>query len=220
MTPESEEGLTEGPEEGPARAGAAGEGTEGAVAGLTEQQVADMFAGMNEVIRAGEEMRRMRAEMIQLFAGAGWTQDRLARLAGMSQPAVSKQVSKPRAGEAADLSLDRDDTPWLEGRLWGLAEELSEALDDTAHCSRPVHALTRGRKRFTPQNVDALRRLVEADLRERAAELPGGYRDTYDRIARGLDVRAGVGGDPEAGSAATRRALARQIQRVRLREAD
>lgn len=195
-------------------------------ADLTEQQVADLFAGMNEVIRAGEEMRRTRAEMIQLFAAAGWTQDRLARLAGMSQPAVSKQVSKPRTGEPADLSQDGDDTPWLEGRLWGLAEQVSDTLDGTAHCSRPVHALARGRKRFTPQNVDALRRLVEADLRERAAELPGAYRDAYDRIARGLDVRAGAGGTngpdgpTEADSASARRALARQIQRVRLRDTD
>ncbi|GAA2815539.1 hypothetical protein [Streptomyces showdoensis] len=189
--------------------------------GLTERQVAEMFAGMNEVIRAGEEMRRVRAEMVTLFADAGWTQDRLARLAGMSQPAVSKQVSKPRAGEAADLSPDRDDTPWLEGRLWGLAEELSEALEDDAHCSRQVHALTRGRKRFSPQNVDALRRLVEADLRERAAELPGAYREAYDRIARGLDTGSGTDGaaGTEAGPASARRALARQIQRVRLRDA-
>ncbi|MER8043732.1 sigma-70 family RNA polymerase sigma factor [Streptomyces sp. NPDC094032] len=192
---------------------------------LTEGQVADLFAGMNEVIRAGEEMRRLRAETIQLLAGAGWTQDRLARLAGMSQPAVSKQVSRPRATDAAELSLDRDDTPWLEGRLWGLAEELSEALDDTAHCSRSVRALTRGRKRFTPQNVDALRRLVEADLRERATELPGAYRAAYDGIARGLDVRDARGGTADtgptdAGPASAHRALARRIERIRLRNTD
>ncbi|MGW7309450.1 sigma-70 family RNA polymerase sigma factor [Streptomyces sp. NPDC054835] len=231
MTPESEEGATTAgpPAEGTGglTGGSTGDPTgrptpgpsAGLTASLTERQVADLFAGMNEVIRAGEEMRRTRAEMIQLFADAGWTQDRLARLAGMSQPAVSKQVSKPRTGEAADLSLDLDDTPWLEGRLWGLAEELSEALDDTAHCARPVHALARGRKRFTPQNVDALRRLIEADLRERAAELPGAYREAYDRIARALDTQEAQGGATEAGSPSARRALARQIQRVRLRDA-
>ncbi|WP_128981005.1 sigma-70 family RNA polymerase sigma factor [Streptomyces roseicoloratus] len=191
---------------------------------MTEEQAARMFAGMNEIIRAGEEMRHLRAEMIRLLAGAGWTQERLARLAGMSQPAVSKQVTRASAGEdappAADASLDQWDTPWLEGRLWGLAEELSAALDDGAHCSRLVHALARGRKRFTPQNVDALRRLMEEDLREYGAEPPfAAYRNTYDRIARGLDVLATAGRGAEAVPASRRRALACQIQRVRLHEA-
>ncbi|MEV5970129.1 sigma-70 family RNA polymerase sigma factor [Streptomyces sp. NPDC051921] len=221
---------------GPAHAGTTGDdaglahaGTTGARAAgqtpeeMTEEQVGRMFAGMNEIIRAGEEMRHLRAEMIRLFAGAGWTQDRLARLAGMSQPAVSKQVTRAAAGEgvppAADVSLDQLDTPWLEGRLWGLAEELSAALDDDAHCSRLVHALARGRKRFTPQNVDALRRLVEEDLREHRAEAPfAPHRSTYDRIARGLDVLAKKDG-PEAVTASGRRTLACQIQRVRLHEA-
>ncbi|GAA3389761.1 sigma-70 family RNA polymerase sigma factor [Streptomyces roseoviridis] len=206
---------------------------------LTEEQVGRMFAEMNEIIRAGEEMRRLRAEMIRLFAGAGWTQDRLARLAGMSQPAVSKQVAGARtdggataggaaasggratgggAGGPVDLSLDQRDLPWLEGRLWGLAEAVSETLEDAAHCSRLVHALARGRKRFTPQNVDALRRLVEEDLREHGAEPPfGAYRNAYDRIARGLDDPTATDG-PAAGPAARRRTLACQVQRVRLRE--
>ncbi|MFI8828457.1 sigma-70 family RNA polymerase sigma factor [Streptomyces sp. NPDC053431] len=194
----------------------------GTDAGMTEEQVGRMFAGMNEVIRAGEEMRRLRAEMIQVFAGLGWTQDRLARLAGMSQPAVSKQVAKPRPEEPVDVSLDQHDTPWLEGRLWGLAEEISEALDGNARCSRLVHVLTRGRKRFTEQNVDALRRLVEEDLRDHATEpaFPA-YRAVYDGIARGLDVGApDQKDDGPAGSASARRALACQIQRVRLRGAD
>ncbi|MFF0749596.1 sigma-70 family RNA polymerase sigma factor [Streptomyces sp. NPDC004267] len=185
---------------------------------MTEEQVTQMFAGMNEVIRAGEEMRGLRAEMIQALAAAGWTQDRLARLAGMSQPAVSKQVAKDRAGDATDVSLDQRDAPWLEGRLWGLAEAVSHALDDEAHCARLVHVLARGRKRFTPQNVDALRRLVEADLRERGAELPGAYRDTYDRIARALDVPAAPD-EKGTGTASARRALACQVQRIRLQDA-
>ncbi|MFI8519290.1 sigma-70 family RNA polymerase sigma factor [Streptomyces sp. NPDC085481] len=188
---------------------------------MTEEQVARMFAGMNEVIRAGEEMRTLRAEMIQLFAGLGWTQDRLARLAGMSQPAVSKQVAKARAGEAADpadLSLDQHDAPWLEGRLWGLAEEIAETVGEAAHCSRHVHALTRGRKRFTPQNVDALRRLVEEDLRAHRTDLTAGHQQVYDRIARGLDVLA-TKGEAGAGPASARRTLACQIQRVRLKDA-
>ncbi|MER7517956.1 helix-turn-helix transcriptional regulator [Streptomyces sp. NPDC126499] len=192
----------------------------------TEEQVGRMFAEMNEIIDAGEEMRRLRAEMIRLFVGAGWTQERLARLAGMSQPAVSKQAARARTegaaggtGEPVDLSLDQLDPPWLEGRLWGLAEAVSETLDDAAHCSRLVHALARGRKRFTPQNVDALRRLVEEDLREHRAEAPfAAYREAYDRIARGLDVPTATDGSP-AGSPARRRTLACQVQRVRLRDA-
>ncbi|MET9950475.1 sigma-70 family RNA polymerase sigma factor [Streptomyces sp. NPDC006339] len=200
-------------------------------AGMTEEQVERMFAGMNEVIRAGEEMRALRAEMVQVFAGLGWTQERLARLAGMSQPAVSKQVAKARAetDRAADLSLDQRDTSWLEGRLWGLAEDITDLLDETgaepAHCARLVHALARGRKRFTPRNVDALRRLVEEDLRAHRTELAPRHQEAYDRIARGLDELAtrgegggGTGGGTAAGSAAARRALACQIQRVRLRE--
>ncbi|MEU8759966.1 sigma-70 family RNA polymerase sigma factor [Streptomyces sp. NPDC048659] len=201
MTPGSDKGTTPG--------------------GLTERQVADLFAEMNEVVRAGEEMRRTRAAMIQLFADAGWTQDRLARLAGMSQPAVSKQLAKPRAGERADpAEPEPGDVPWLEGRLWGLAEELSEALDGMAQCTRPAHALARGRKRFTPQNMDALRRLVEADLRERATELPGAYRKAYDRIARALDTRGPADASGESGGPSARRELARRIERARLREAE
>ncbi|MFD5202901.1 sigma-70 family RNA polymerase sigma factor [Streptomyces sp. NPDC058375] len=187
---------------------------------LTEKQAARMFTGMNEVIRAGEQARRLRSEMITLFAGLGWTQERIARLTGMSQPAVSKQVAKCRPDESAHppgVALDQHDTPWLEGRLWGLAEEISEALHDDARCTRLVDALGRGRKRFTPQNVDALRRLVEEDLRERRADLPVSHRSTYDTISRGLDVptEAAV-----TGSASVRRTLAHRIQRDRLGAGD
>ncbi|MFI1168632.1 sigma-70 family RNA polymerase sigma factor [Streptomyces sp. NPDC020801] len=185
---------------------------------LTEGQAERILAGMNEVIRAGEEMRKLRAEMIKVFAGFGWTQDKIAELADMSQPAVSKQVTKYRTGERLppmELHLDQRDVPWLEGRLWGLAEEVSGTLDDTAHCTRYVNALVRGKKRFTPQNVDELRRLLEEDLRQHQAQLPGSYRDTYDEISRCLDIPAKVTG---IGSASVRRALAYEIQRNQLRD--
>lgn len=183
---------------------------------LSEEQAGKMFAGMNEVIRAGEEMRQLRSEMIALFAGAGWTQERIARLTEMSQPAVSKQVTRhgPGSPPPTELALDQDDTPWLEGRLWGLAEAISEALHHDARSTRFVDAVGRGRKRFTPPNVDALRRLVEEDLRLHRAELPGGYRTAYDVISRGLDVPADV---TATGSASVRRTLAHRIQRDRLR---
>lgn len=188
---------------------------------LTEEQAGRMLAGMNEVIRAGEEMRRLRAEMIKLFAGFGWTQEKIARLTDVSQPAVSKQVTKYRADgprPPMSLSLGQRDAPWLEGRLWALAEEISETLDDTARCTRHVNAIARGRKRFTPQGVDELRRLVEEDFRLHGARLPGGHREAYDEISRGLDLpEKAPGKTPVEGSASVRRALARQIQRDRLR---
>ncbi|MFG2617090.1 sigma-70 family RNA polymerase sigma factor [Streptomyces sp. NPDC048507] len=189
---------------------------------LTEEQARRMLADMNEVIRAGEEMRGLRTEMIRVLGGLGWTQDRIARLTEMSQPAVSKQLTRYRAGEAAppvELALDQYDVPWLEGRLWGLAEELAEAFPGTARCAGHADALARGRKRFTPRAVDELRRLVEEDLARHRAELPGGCREAYDRISRGLDVppKAATAEGP-AGSASVRRALARRIQRDRLGE--
>ncbi|MFG2365660.1 helix-turn-helix domain-containing protein [Streptomyces mirabilis] len=184
---------------------------------LTEAQAERMFADMNDVIRAGEEMRRLRAEMIRLFADLGWTQDRIARLTGMSQPAVSKQVTKHKGDSPPPLSLDRHDTPWLEGRLWGLAEEISETLHDAAHCTRYVNAVARGRKHFTPQNVDELRRLVEEDLRLHRAALPDGHRHAYDEISRALDTAAPSAPTPTE-SPSVRRTLARQIQRARLRD--
>ncbi|MEU9500114.1 sigma-70 family RNA polymerase sigma factor [Streptomyces sp. NPDC048196] len=195
---------------------------------LTEEQAARILAGMNEVIRAGEEMRKLRTEMIKMFAGLGWTQDKIAQLTEMSQPAVSKQVMKSKTGDPPppmDLSLDQRDVPWLEGRLWGLAEEISEACHDAARCTRYVNALARGRKRFTPQNVDELRRLVEEDLRLHRSILSGSYRDAYDQISRALDVptkapSAAGATTPTAAppaSPAARRTLACQIQRDRLR---
>ncbi|WP_340384381.1 sigma-70 family RNA polymerase sigma factor [Streptomyces sp. SS7] len=195
----------------------AGEESRGAPETLTEEQAERMLTEINEVIRAGEEMRALRAEMIQVFAGLGWTQDTIARLAGMSQPAVSKQMTKHRVSPSGPpaLALDQSDAPWLEGRLWGLAEEISELLDGTAHCTRHLDALDRGRKRFTPQTVDALRRLVETDLRASAAELPTGFRAAYDAISRGLDQPAHDA--PPTTSASVRRALARRLQRDRLR---
>ncbi|MEU9377568.1 sigma-70 family RNA polymerase sigma factor [Streptomyces sp. NPDC048255] len=183
---------------------------------LTEQQAERMLAGMNEVIRAGEEMRRLRAEMVKLFIGFGWTQDKIAQLTEMSQPAVSKQVKKCRAEgpqAAMGLALHQYDVPWLEGRLWGLAEEISEACD-TARCTRYVNAVARGKKRFTPQNVDELRRLVEEDLALHQEELPRAYQAAYDEISRGLDVPSNA--TPPA-PASVRRALAYQVQRDRLR---
>ncbi|MFD4625702.1 helix-turn-helix domain-containing protein [Streptomyces sp. NPDC058475] len=184
---------------------------------LTEEQAERILAGMNEVIRAGEEMRQLRAEMIKLFADFGWTQDRIAQLTDMSQPAVSKQVTKYKSGDPLPptrLSLDQRDVPWLEGRLWGLADEISEN-HDTARCTRYVHAIARGKKRFTPQNVDELRRLVEEDLMLHRADMPSSYQDAYDDISRGLDVPANV---PTTAPASVRRALAYQIQRDRLRD--
>ena len=185
---------------------------------LTEEQAGRMLADMNDVIRAGDEMRGLRAEMVKVFAGFGWTQDRIARLTGMSQPAVSKQVKKHGSGDplpSMGLSLDQHDIPWLEGRLWGLAEEVSETLHESAHCTGYLTAVARGKKRFTPQNVDELRRLLEEDLRLHGQGLPGGYRDAYDQISRGLDVLSKVAASAPA---AVRRALAREIQRDRLRE--
>ncbi|MGH4035674.1 sigma-70 family RNA polymerase sigma factor [Actinomycetota bacterium Odt1-20B] len=177
---------------------------------------------MNEVIRAGEEMRALRAEMIRLLVGQGWTQERIARLSGMSQPAVSKQVAKAKADgptPAPELALGQYDTPWLEGRLWGLAEEISETCRDAARCTRAVTALARGRLRFTPRHVDELRRLVEEDLRLNRTELPGSYQAAYDQIARGLDVPPKSAADPAPvpGSPSARRALACRIQRDVLR---
>ncbi|MEU9082072.1 sigma-70 family RNA polymerase sigma factor [Streptomyces sp. NPDC048357] len=183
---------------------------------LTEEQAGRMFAGMNEVIRAGEEMRQLRTEMIRVLAGWGWTQDRIARLADMSQPAVSKQAAKHRTDgppTPMGLALDQYDAPWLEGRLWGLAEEISEAFGDTARCARLVDALARGRKRFTPGNVDALRRLVEEDLLPHRVELPAGYRSAYDEISRGLDVPPKAAATAATASASMRRALAHRVQR-------
>ncbi|MGW2563002.1 sigma-70 family RNA polymerase sigma factor [Streptomyces sp. NPDC001514] len=188
---------------------------------LTEEQAERILAGMNEVIRAGEEMRQLRAEMIKLFAGFGWTQDTIARLTDMSQPAVSKQMTKYKTGDPLPptrLCLDQHDVPWLEGRLWGLAEEISEAFYETARCTRYVHAIARGKKRFTPRNVDELRRLVEEDLMLHQAEMPSGYREAYDEISRGLDIPAKVTTTITA-SASVRRTLACRIQRDRLRKA-
>ncbi|MFD0023396.1 sigma-70 family RNA polymerase sigma factor [Streptomyces sp. NPDC058382] len=193
-------------------------GTPGTVT-LTEDQAARMLAGMNDVIRAGEEMRKLRSEMIKLFIGFGWTQDRIARLADMSQPAVSKQVTKYHSADREppmDLSLGQRDAPWLEGRLWGVAEDIAETYADTARCARHVLALARGRKHFTPQNVDALRRLVEDDLLRYGEELAV-HREAYDEIARGLDVPPRPVTAP-AGSASVRRTLAHRIQRDRLRD--
>ncbi|MFF3623507.1 sigma-70 family RNA polymerase sigma factor [Streptomyces sp. NPDC002467] len=199
---------------------AGGEGRIGELGALTEEQAARMLDGMNEVIRAGEEARRLRAEMITVLAGLGWTQDRIAGLTGMSQPAVSKQVAKGRDGEDAAspmaLTLDQYDAPWLEGRLWALAEDVSERCGEDARCARHVDALARGRKRFTPAVVDELRRLVEEDLRRHRDALPGAHRAAYDEIGRGLDIPPKTTAAP-ASSASVRRALAHRIQRDRLR---
>ncbi|MFF8271575.1 sigma-70 family RNA polymerase sigma factor [Streptomyces sp. NPDC016562] len=186
---------------------------------LTEQQAERMLADMNEVIRAGEEMRRLRSEMIRMFVGFGWTQEKIARIADMSQPAVSKQVTKYRSEDplpAPALSLDQYDAPWLEGRLWALAEEVADAFDG-ARCARSVHALARGRTRFTPRSVDELRRLLEEDLRIHRAEMPDLYRHAYDEISRGLDVPPKAS-TTAAAPASVRRALAHQIQRDVLRD--
>jgi hypothetical protein len=184
---------------------------------LTEEQAEQILAGMNEVIRAGEEMRKLRAEMIKVFAGFGWTQERIAQLTDMSQPAVSKQMAKHKTDElrpSMEVSLDQRDVPWLEGRLWGLAEEISETLDETARCTRYVNALTRRKKHFTPQNIDELRRLIEEDLRLHRAELPDNYQAAYDEISRGLDLPSKV---TTTTSASVRRSIAHQIQRDLLR---
>ncbi|MDF6023050.1 sigma-70 family RNA polymerase sigma factor [Streptomyces sp. JH34] len=187
---------------------------------LNEEQAGRILAGMNEVIRAGEEMRKLRAEMIKALAGFGWTQERIAQFTDMSQPAVSKQMAKHRTDDLPPHStgalLGQRDVPWLEGRLWGLAELISEALDETARCTRCVNALTRGKKRFTPRNIDELRRLVEEDLRLHLTELPDGCQAAYDEISRGLDLPSKVA---PTTSASVRRSIGHRIQRDLLRGA-
>ncbi|MFE6978061.1 sigma-70 family RNA polymerase sigma factor [Streptomyces sp. NPDC057682] len=183
--------------------------------GLTDAQAAGMFAGMNEVIRAGEEARRLRAELIKVCAGLGWTQDRIARLTGLSQPAVSKQMAKERdagPGPVMDLSLSQGDPPWLEGRLWGLAEELAEAYGPDARRTAGLRALTRGKNGFAPEDVDVLRRLVEEDLRRYAAA-DSAHRRAYDEISRGLDLPAAPPSVAPPGTPSVRRALAHRLQR-------
>lgn len=187
-----------------------------------EERAGQLLAGLNEVIRAGEEARELRAELVRSFAHSGWTQERIARLTGMSQPAVSKQLAKSGARDARSpgglSSLDQRDTPWLEGRLWGLAEEIARTTDGGARCARFVVALARGRKRLTAHTVDELRRLVEEDLRRYEAELPPGLRTAYDAIARALDLpEHRTASTPTTPTASARRALARQVQRERLR---
>lgn len=184
-----------------------------AVETLTEAQGERIFTAMNEVIRAGEEMRRLRAEMISVLADLGWTQERIAQLADMSQPAVSKQMAKRMSDEPRapiQVSLDQRDSPWLEGRLWGLAEAISETLDDGARCTRCVNALSRGKKRFTPTTTDELRRLVEEDLRLHREELSSGHQVAYDEISRGLDLPSKT---VATASASVRRSIARLVQR-------
>ncbi|MFD6416234.1 hypothetical protein, partial [Streptomyces sp. NPDC060194] len=204
---------------------------------LTEAQATRLFADLNDVIRAGDDARRRRGELIHALADLGWTQDRIARLAGMSQPAVSKHLLKPRAGQPSRSqrrftddqlvsSLDQSDVPWLHGRLWALADAVSAACRQTlgapAHCSAFADALDRGRRRLTPRTADELRRLVEEDLRRHGGWLPEDHRSTYDTVARALD-HAELNGPPTAGGhlgpPAVRRATARRIQRERLRTA-
>ncbi|MFJ6016307.1 sigma-70 family RNA polymerase sigma factor [Streptomyces sp. NPDC092952] len=184
--------------------------------GLTEEQAGLMLAGMNEAVRAGEEARRQRTALIALLTGLGWTQERIARLADMSQPAVSKHVAKSRAdgpSSPMDLSPEQSDAPWLEGRLWALAETVSDILGGAARCTRHTEALARGRKHFTPETVDELRRLVEEDLRLHRDALPAVFRDVYDRIGRALDVPPKTAPVPAAAQPSVRRALAHRIQR-------
>ncbi|MGW3091134.1 sigma-70 family RNA polymerase sigma factor [Streptomyces sp. NPDC001108] len=183
---------------------------------LTEEQAGLMLAGMNEAVRAGEEARRQRTALIALLTGLGWTQERIARLADMSQPAVSKHVAKSRANGLSspmDLSPEQSDVPWLEGRLWALAETVSDILGGAARCTRHTEALARGRKHFTPETVDELRRLVEEDLRLHRDALPTEFRSLYDRIGRALDVPPKTAPVPAAAQPSVRRVLAHRIQR-------
>jgi hypothetical protein len=196
---------------------ASGEGMPDDPETLTDDQAARMLAEINEIIRAGDEMRQLRAEMVRLFVGFGWTQHRIAQLTDMSQPAVSKQMTKYKLTDPLpppSLSLDQRDAPWLEGRLWALAEQIADTVDG-ARCAPFVHAVARGRQRFTPQHVDELRRLVEHDLRQHQATMPRDYRHTYDQLSRGLDIPVKVTTTESAG---VRRALARQLQRDRFRD--
>ncbi|MEV8455020.1 sigma-70 family RNA polymerase sigma factor [Streptomyces sp. NPDC052095] len=186
------------------------------VGGLTEEQAGLMLAGMNEAVRAGEEARRQRTALIALLTGLGWTQERIARLADMSQPAVSKHVAKSRANGPSypmDLSPEQNDVPWLEGRLWALAEAVSDILGGAARCTRHTGALARGRKHFTPETVDELRRLVEEDLCLHRDALPAEFRGVYDRIGRALDVPPKTAPVQSAAQPSVRRALAHRIQR-------
>ncbi|MBT2457995.1 hypothetical protein [Streptomyces sp. ISL-86] len=96
------------------------------------------------------------------------------------------------------------------------------SASETARCTGYVNALARGKKRFTPQNVDELRRLLEEDLRLHQEQMPAGYRKAYDQISRGLDVpskatAAATATAATAAPASVRRALAHQLQRDRLR---
>lgn len=148
------------------------------VRGMSEDHARELFVHLNARIADGEEAAEERKALIGILDDHGWSQTEIAKVAEISQQAISKSLKKPTAP-----NLEGTDAPWVIGRLFGIAGHLvwNRAPGVKVQCENLVYKMMGGRYPVTPFSVAQLRRFLEKDLSQRW--VGPSCREAYEEVA-------------------------------------
>jgi transcriptional regulator with XRE-family HTH domain len=127
--------------------------------------IATALAAETSKVREGEDAKIRRAGLIRRAHHADpqtWTQAALANAAGISQPAVSKILSRTPGAD----SLDAEMAPaaYTLGRLLGLGHYIAQRLDRGSKAVDMVDKIFEGKWPITTESVEQVRRLIDRDI--------------------------------------------------------
>lgn len=147
-------------------------------------QLARDLADAARRVREGEAARERRAKLMRIARGAGWTQERIAEVAEVSQAAVSK-ILRQTPGEIAIEECN--DPHYLLGRLLRIGDDADPGIysPDTI-----ASRLFDGTRRVTPSTLAQLRRHIDRSIttRRRSGNLK--FADLQEALDD-IDTRVG-----------------------------
>lgn len=154
---------------------------------LTPDAATVLLAGLAARIADGRAAASERAALITRLARERWTQDAIARAAGISQAAVSKALRSTPGSRALEECRT---APYLAGRLTGVALHLSSRRTGMG-CERYADKIACGGVPPTATVISRLEALLSRDLGRPG--IPGAYREAFAETAGRL---AELGGFP------------------------
>jgi hypothetical protein len=148
-------------------------GGAGQASPLDRDTAAAMLADLGEQVGVGKSGGAERAALMRRLAAEDWTQDEIARAAGISQAAVSKALRSAPPSHSSPSVL------YLRGRVLGIALHLSGHHSD-ASCGNLALKLAYGGAPVTPVTLAQLTRLLRRDLT--APGVPAAYGDALAEV--------------------------------------
>jgi transcriptional regulator with XRE-family HTH domain len=147
---------------------------------LTPKAATVLLAALAARIADGRAAACERAALIARLARENWTQDAIAKAAGISQAAVSKALRSTPGSR----SLEECRTaPYLAGRLTGVALHLSSRRSGMG-CERYADKIARGGVPPAAPVIGRLEALLSRDLAKPG--IPAPYREAYAEVTERL----------------------------------